>query len=67
MLIDSLGVVDLADPAPYDMLSQRVGSRDCTSSQCLVATLQAVSTIRPFVRTIDFNQTITGREDSRAT
>lgn len=59
MLVDLLSMKDPTDPAPYDMLSQSVGSGDCTSSLCLVATLQALSATQSFVPALDFNQTIT--------
>lgn len=62
MLVDSLSTHDPADPAPYDLLSQSVGSGDCggtSGGACVFTTIQALSSLTPFVPTLDFNQTLT--------
>lgn len=62
MLVNSLSTHDPADPAPYDLLSQSVGSGDCASPSgglCVFSSLQALSSLTPFVPTLDFNQTLT--------
>jgi hypothetical protein len=61
-LVNSLSAHDPTDPAPYDLLSQSVGSGDCYDAPgglCLFTTVQALSSWLPFVPTLDFNQTMT--------
>jgi hypothetical protein len=61
-LVNSLSAHDPTDPAPYDLLSQSVGSGDCYDASgglCLFTTVQALSSWLPFVPTLDFNQTMT--------
>lgn len=59
LLMSSLSAQDPADPAPYDLLSQSVSSGDCGSGLCLSTSIQALSSLTPFIPTPDFNQTLT--------
>ena len=62
MLVDSLSTHDPTDPAPSDSLSQSIGWGNCdgsSSGPCMFTTVQALSSLLPFVPTLDFNQTIT--------
>jgi hypothetical protein len=57
MLVDSLSTHDPTDPAPYDLLSQSVASGDC-AGLCAFTSVQALSSLLPFVPSLDFNQTL---------
>jgi hypothetical protein len=62
MLVDALSTNDPTDPAPYDLVSQSLGSGDCGAGSggvCTFTALQALSATTPFVPTLDFNQEIT--------
>lgn len=62
MLVNSLSAHDPTDPAPYDLLSQSVGSGDCgnpSGGLCVFTSLQALSSLTPFIPTLDFNQSLT--------
>jgi len=57
LLMNSLSAQDPTDPAPYDLLSQTVGSGDC-SGLCLFTSIEALSSVTPFIPALDFNQTL---------
>jgi len=59
LLMNSLSAQDPTDPAPYDLLSQSVASGDCSGGLCLFTSVQALSSLNPFIPALDFNQTLT--------